>query len=109
MKIVVDTNRIIAALVKKGTTREILFNKNFTFITPEYTLIEINEHKEEIKSKTKTTEKEFEFLFDIIFEYVKIIPELEYHKFIEDCKNDLTDIDDVPILATALATNADGI
>ncbi len=34
MKITVDTNRIIAALVKDSTTRAILFDDNFKFVTP---------------------------------------------------------------------------
>jgi len=32
MKIVIDSNRVIAALIKESTTREILFDKNFEFI-----------------------------------------------------------------------------
>ena len=43
MKILVDTNRIIAALVRNGTTREILFDKNFLFATPDFTLGDIAE------------------------------------------------------------------
>lgn len=49
MRILVDTNRIIAALVKDGTSREILFDKEFEFVTPDYSISEINEHKEELK------------------------------------------------------------
>ena len=37
MKIVIDTNRIIAAFVKDGTTRKILLNKAFEFVTPDDT------------------------------------------------------------------------
>ncbi len=48
MKNVVDTNRIIAALVKDSTTRSILFDKNFEFITPDYTIAEINGCKNDI-------------------------------------------------------------
>lgn len=109
MKIVADINRIIAALVKWGTTREILFDKNFEFITPDYTIIEIRKHGEELKNKTNQTNEEFEILLKLIFEHIKIIPESEYKDFIEDCKNDIRDLDDVPILATAIATKADGI
>ena len=36
MKIIIDSNRVIAALMKNSTTREILFNKNFEFFAPEY-------------------------------------------------------------------------
>ncbi len=51
MKILIDTNRIIAALVKESTTRDILFDENFEFVTPDYTLTEIKEHKEELSKK----------------------------------------------------------
>jgi predicted nucleic acid-binding protein len=41
MKICVDTNRIIAALVRKGTTRGILLDGYFNLVTPDFTLTEI--------------------------------------------------------------------
>ena len=109
MKIVVDTNRIIAALVKDGTSREILFDEYFEFITPDYTLIEIEEHKDELLKRIKVTEKEFEILRAFIFEYIEILPCEEYQKCIEECKNDISDIDDIPHLATCLASKAEGI
>ena len=52
MKILIDTNRIIAALVKESTTRSILMDETFQFVTPDFTLTEMNEHKEEIKIPT---------------------------------------------------------
>ena len=52
MKIVVDTNRIIAALIKDGTTRKILFHKGFEFVTPDFNLTEIYKHKLELLEKT---------------------------------------------------------
>jgi predicted nucleic acid-binding protein len=55
MRIMVDTNRIIAAMLKAGTTRNILFDENFEFVTPDYTIMEIREHKDELLKKTKLT------------------------------------------------------
>ena len=109
MKIVVDTNRIVAALVKDGATRGILFDKNFNFITSDYTISEIHEHKDELKAKTNLNDKEFDILLALIFEHITIIPESEYKDFVNGCKNDISDPDDAPILATAIATRADGI
>ena len=59
MKILIDTNRIIAALSKQGTTRGILFDGSFEFVTPDYTISEIEEHENELKTKTKLTDGEF--------------------------------------------------
>jgi len=87
MKIVIDTNRIIAALVKYSTTRKILFDKNFEFITPDYTISEINEHKDELKSMTHTGDEEFGILMALIFEHIKIVPESNYKNSINECKN----------------------
>lgn len=109
MKILVDTNRIIAALVKQGTTRDILFDKNFGFVTPDYTIIEIEEHKEELKKKTKMTDEEFEILLALIFEYIEVIPQSEYEDFMDECKNLISDPDDVPHLAACLARRVYGI
>ena len=41
MKIVIDSNRVIAALIKESTTRELLFNENFEFYAPDLTITEI--------------------------------------------------------------------
>lgn len=109
MKILVDTNRIIAALLKDSTTRNILYDKNFEFVTPDYTVSEIREHKDELKARTNLTDDEFEILLALIFEHIQIIPESDYKDFINECKNDISDIDDVPILAAAIASRSDGI
>ena len=83
MRIVIDANRIIAALVKESTTRDILFDKNFEFLAPDYTITEIHNHEEELRAKTKLNHEEFEVLLSLIFERIKIIPQIEYNEFIE--------------------------
>lgn len=109
MKILIDTNRIIAALAKKSTTRDILFDEYFEFVTPDYTITEIEEHKEELKNRTKLTDEEFGILLALFFERITIIPESEFKQFIDKCKNDISDLDDVPHLAACLASKAEGI
>ena len=51
MIIVIDANRVIAALIKDSTTRKILFNEHFEFVAPDYLMSELLEHKEEIMIK----------------------------------------------------------
>ncbi|MBI5391221.1 PIN domain-containing protein [Candidatus Woesearchaeota archaeon] len=109
MKVLVDTNRIIAALVKAGRTRDILFDEHFEFFTPDYTLTEIREHESELLKKTKLTHQEFEILLTLIFERITIIPRSAYDEFIHACKTEMSDPDDVPFLAACLAINAQGI
>ena len=66
MKIVIDTNRIIAALIKESTTRDLLFNNNFQYTTPEYTTTELKKHEKELQTKTKLNSKEYNILLTLI-------------------------------------------
>lgn len=109
MKIVADTNRIIAALVKDSTTRSILLNKSFTFVTPDYTISEIHEHKEELKADANLSDDEFDILLALVFENIEIIPKSDYGAYLDECKNDISDIDDIPVLAVAIAAKAEAI
>ena len=109
MKIVVDTNRIIAALVKDSTTRKLLFDRNFEFLTPDYTITEIQEHKDELKTKTNLSNDEFDILLALVFENIVIIPKSDYEIYLDECKNDISDSDDIPVLAVAIATKAEAI
>ena len=78
MKIVVDSNRIVAALIKDNTTRSILFNTSFNFIAPEFILQEINKYKTEFIRKAKLTSEEYGVILSLIFDKVKLIPKEEY-------------------------------
>jgi predicted nucleic acid-binding protein len=109
MKVIIDANRIVAALVKHGTTRSILFDEDFEFLAPDHSLAEINDHKEELQRKTKLTAEEFDILISIISERITIIPESEYAGFFQICRQDVRDADDVPYLAACLASKAQGI
>lgn len=109
MKIIIDANRIVAALIKQGTTRSILFDSEFEFFTPDYSIAEINKHRQEIQAKAKLTTEEFDLLNSLILENITILPEQEYSKFVDSCKNELTDVCDAPYLAAYLASKAEGI
>ncbi len=103
MKLVVDTNILISAIIKNGETRRILFDFEFGFVTPAYSISEIRKHQNEICEKAGIDETEFEQLLEILFRYVKIInPEL-YSSYLEEASSLITDSKDVSFLACALA------
>lgn len=109
MKILADTNRIIAALVKNSTTRMILFDDFFEFVAADFTVTEIREHEKELLKKMKINKESFEILLTLIFERIQIIPREKYQHLINECKPELSDIDDVLHLAACIAVNAYGI
>lgn len=45
MRVIVDSNRIISALIKEGVSRKILSSKNIEFFTVDYVIKEINKYK----------------------------------------------------------------
>jgi len=109
MKLVIDTNRIIASLIKNGLSRKILFSDLFEFYTPDYSLIEIHNHIDEIRKKTNNSPEEIEILISMLFENFEIIPELNYMLNLDKAKKLISDIDDVSFIAVSLLINADGI
>lgn len=109
MKIVVDTNRIIAAMIKDSISRKILYNKNFEFVCPDHSITEVHKYEEEIRKKANITNEEFKILISLIFENVSITPKAKYEDFLEEAKNLIDDIGDIPFIATCLALKADGI
>jgi predicted nucleic acid-binding protein len=109
MRIVLDTNRIIASLIRKGKSREILLNEKFEFVTPSYALSEIDKYKDEIVRKANINENEFRLLLDFIFDNVKIKFKEMYVDRVAEALQMISDKDDAPFLALALAVEADGI
>ena len=109
MKVVIDSNRVIAALIKDSTTRGILFNNNFEFIAPDSITIEVNKYKDVIIEKSGITEKEFDILLSFIFEQISIIPQNEYNELVEKFKNDIKDPNDVLYIAACVAAKAEAI
>ena len=111
MKLIVDSNRILSALIKDGLTRKLLFSKEFEFYTPDYVLEEVREYKEYVVKKTGMTFEQIELLFQIVLENINIIPEEKVKKKMEEAIKIMENIDrdDSPILACALVVPNDGI
>jgi predicted nucleic acid-binding protein len=109
MKLVIDTNSIISALIKNGISRRIIVSPAIQFIAPDYTLKEISKYKEMICKKAKITYTEFDIIFNLIFEHITIMPKEEYEDFFDSAKKLIDDIDDVPFISLYLAVKADGI
>jgi predicted nucleic acid-binding protein len=53
MRVIVDTNRILAALIKNGSSREIITSDNIEFYSVDYVLKEVQKYKEEIIKKSE--------------------------------------------------------
>jgi len=53
MKLVIDTNRIMAGLLKESTSREIILDNRFIFYAPDYIGTELFRHREYLMKKQR--------------------------------------------------------
>ncbi|MEK6859910.1 MAG: putative toxin-antitoxin system toxin component, PIN family [Nanoarchaeota archaeon] len=108
MRIVIDTNIFISALIKENLTREMIINSNDTFIFPEYEFQEIYKHKEDIQKKSGYSEIEFIKMTSFLLKNMKIVTYEEicnYYNEAYEIMNKI-DSDDKIFIATALAFDA---
>jgi predicted nucleic acid-binding protein len=111
MKIVIDTNRIIAALIKDSTSRSILFSNKFEFLTIEFAKKELNNHKREILDKVRIKEGDLDALMSSLFKRIYVVDDIAIRESLASAKiiMDKIDPDDAPFIALALAVENDGI
>jgi predicted nucleic acid-binding protein len=108
MRLVVDTNRIIAALVRDGISRWIISHFNGELITIGFSMEELGNHKKEILKKAKISETDLEMILDKLFSKITILDDKIIDQYMEEAKGIMEGIDsaDTPFIAAALATKA---
>lgn len=110
MKVIVDTNMVMAALIKDSKTRKILVSGEFEFFSPEFVLEEIEKYKVLIREKSGLSKEELELLISLVFEDIKIIPSSDYETHKEAAIKIMEeDVKDAPYVACYLALKCDGI
>jgi len=108
---IVDTNRIIAGLIRDSTSREILLNPNFEFYTPDFLLSEIKTHKDLIMKKGDLSERKFNTIYELLIDRINVLPKSDIMDHIDEAKQIIGNIDrdDVTFIALALAISNNGI
>ena len=111
MKLVIDSNRIMAGLIKDSQTRRIIFNEEFNFIAPDHIITEIEKYRQYLIEKSKLTDREFDIILLSILDRIELIPSdvfIDHLELAEEIMKDI-DIKDSPFLALGLAVKAGGI
>ncbi len=104
--VVVDTNLIFSALIPKASKiRDILFESNMTFFSPNFLIMEIYKHKDKLIKNSKLDESEFYLYFNGIIERIQFIPidfiSAESRQRAYDLCKDI-DIKDTPFIALSI-------
>ena len=105
MKVILDVNVILSALIRDSTTRKIILNSDFDFYFPESSLHKIRKYKDYILEKSGLTEEEYGKLMATLFKYIRLVPTEEIEKNWNKAKKIMGHIDeeDVVFIATALS------
>ncbi len=111
MKLVIDTNIIISALIREGITRKMVLFPGIKLFTPEITFNEIENHIGIITTKSKLPKDDIQQILNVLRKNIKTIPESRWWNHFNQATNVIgkKDPKDVPFIAVALALTVDGI
>jgi len=108
MKLVVDANVVISALIADSKTRELIVTLEPDLLTPEFVYDEIGNYTALIVQKSGMSPERVAQFIDLLFQYIEVVPAQEFYPHIEEAEAAIgdTDPDDVLYVACALAEDA---
>ena len=110
MKIVLDANIFIAALLGSRATLTIITSQHYIFYVPKIILEEIRKYKSFICGYSKQSSEEFDTNLNSLLVFINVLESIEYEPFMQESKVAMTrDVKDADYLACALAIRADFI
>lgn len=109
MTIILDSNVLIAALIKPGIVRAIVIGNPGEWLVPEAVFEEVWEHRE-VWNRNDLPDSELHATLDMLSEdFVNIVSERIYRGQEAAAKSLVSDIDDWPLAALALTVDNEGI
>ena len=87
MEVVIDANVLFRTLISSGEIVKILFNPELKIFAPEVLGNEFLSNKNEILSKSKLSEIEFDALASLLLEKIIFVPLDEYKEFLPKARS----------------------
>jgi putative PIN family toxin of toxin-antitoxin system len=111
MKVVVDANIVISALLGSKATIDILTNEAYEFYAPDIIISEIRKYKKELCKKAGYSSEIFDNSLNALLKFIKTIDEIQYQIYIQNAVDAIgkRDVKDADYIACALALGADFI
>jgi len=105
MRIVLDVNIILSALIRDSITRKIIMKSGFDLYFPEPSLHKINKYKEYIIKKSGLGEEDFNIILTDLFKRIRLISRNKIERNWNKAKEAMEHIDeeDIVFIATALS------
>ncbi len=107
MKLVIDANVVISALIADSKTRELIVTLDPDLLTPAFVHDEIENYESLIVEKSGMEPDRVTQFTELLFQYIEVVPAEEFYPAIEGADDAIgdTDPDDVLYLACAIACN----
>ncbi|MCX6772560.1 MAG: PIN domain-containing protein [Candidatus Micrarchaeota archaeon] len=105
MELVADTNIAIAAILRPGTTRSLIFYPGVRLYAPEHIATEIDSHRTELARKSQLPKEDYLEAVQIVLSNIPITPVQDYQEFKRDALAVSPDRDDWAFFAVALQRN----
>lgn len=103
MDLVIDANIVMSSLISTaGKTFDLIFNDRLRLFAPEFLLVEINKHKDEILLKSNLSESEYGLFLSLVSSRIELIPFSEFDKYVNKSKEIAPDPNDAEYFALAL-------
>jgi predicted nucleic acid-binding protein len=105
MKLVIDTNRIMAGLLRDSISRKIILHDSFSFYAPDYIETELSKHRPYLMKKAKIPEPDFDLLIHTLLDRIILVPFEDFEHEYDRAMRIMETIDenDSPFLAVGLA------
>jgi len=104
-RIVIDTNRIMAGLLKDSASRRIILHRSFSFFAPDYCATELARHRPYLMKKAGLTSRNFDRILRILLGPVTLVPFDEFEDAYDHARSvmETVDVNDAPFLAVGLS------
>ena len=111
VRLVIDTNILIAALLRDSTTRRILMTAPIEFVAPPHVFQELLEHIAEIKKRARIPFEQLHEVLKLLHDNVGPVEIDTVPDALGEARRIIGGVDseDIPIIAAALSVKCDGI
>lgn len=105
MKIILDSNILISAIIKDSKTREIIVYSGYNFLMPQIVFDEIKKHESLLIEKSGLSKSEIWKLINLLCKYIEFIETETLRPYIYDSLRIIgeTDEEDCIFIASAIA------
>ncbi len=111
MRVVVDANIVISALLGSKVTVGLMLSDDHELYSPKVIIAEISKHKEELCQKAGYSLKEFDSILNALLKFIKTVDYGFYEEFMDDAVKAIgeRDIKDADYIACASSLGAEFI